>query len=197
MYVNAYKPSLLLVFYGLLLFSACNPNNSTKRLSSREYTKSHRSHKSKKVNTTKKYAKSADRRESITSLSSTRKDIISEAKKHEGLPYHYGGKRPEGGFDCSGLISYSYSKAGVNLSGSSSMLAKQGKARALGAVVPGDLLFFGTRGKVSHVAMAYKKQGNDVYVIHATSKAGVRIDNITSSKYWMNKYLFTRDLIDK
>lgn len=195
---NVSKIGTLLSIFALFILFACNPADNSHRISSRsssvynkQRTKAHK--KNKNVATT--YSKRTSST-STSAISSQRKDILKEAKKYQGIPYQYGGKKPSSGFDCSGLVSHCYKASGITLSGSSDMMARQGKARALGAVVPGDLLFFGTQGKVSHVAIAYKKEGNDVYVIHATSKAGVKVDNITASKYWMNRYLFTRDLID-
>ena len=42
-------------------------------------------------------------------------NIMKEALKYEGQPYVWGGSNPKSGFDCSGLVQWSYAKAGITL----------------------------------------------------------------------------------
>ena len=46
--------------------------------------------------------------------SSFREQIVQTAMAMMGTPYVYGGATPRG-FDCSGLVQYSYQKAGINV----------------------------------------------------------------------------------
>lgn len=41
--------------------------------------------------------------------------VMKETLKYEGDPYVWGGNSPEVGFDCSGLMQYSFKKAGIRL----------------------------------------------------------------------------------
>src|SRR5881628_3403905 len=59
-----------------------------------------------------------------------------------GVPYHWGGSSPSGGFDCSGLVSWAYGRLGVDLSHSSYALAGMGRRIGRSHLRPGDLLFF-------------------------------------------------------
>ncbi len=124
-----------------------------------------------------------------------RKDITREAQKYQGIPYTYGGKQPRTGFDCSGFSTFIYSKNGFNLSGSSSTLAQKGRLKNFNEIEEGDLAFFGNNGKVTHVAIVLLKSETEFKVIHSTSSKGVVISDILQSTYWMNRYLFTKDLI--
>jgi hypothetical protein len=45
----------------------------------------------------------------------TETDVVAAARKNIGAPYRFGGYSPETGFDCSGLVSWSYAQVGVNL----------------------------------------------------------------------------------
>lgn len=124
-----------------------------------------------------------------------RDEVIINASKYAGTPYRYGGKQPSTGFDCSGFISYIYDKTGLNAKGASYHQAKLGTYVGFSDLKPGDLVFFGNKSKVSHVAMVFSVQNNSVKVIHSTKSRGVTIDDISYSNYWRKKYLFSKDLI--
>lgn len=125
---------------------------------------------------------------------SLRKSIISDAQAHLGTRYVYGGKRP-GGFDCSGFTAYVLSGNGVTLRGSSRDQAEVGDSKPISALAPGDLAFFGSKGKVSHVGIVKENHGDQLIVIHATSSAGVSEDDVLGSDYWRSRLLFGRDVI--
>lgn len=132
---------------------------------------------------------------SSTSVSSLRTDIIQTARKYQGSKYKYGGTTPKG-FDCSGFTSYVLLKNKVELERHSGAQAKQGKKIRTVAAQPGDLLFFGSRGKVSHVAIVTQNDANGLKVIHSTSSKGVIEQNITHSDYWQSRLLFARRILD-
>ena len=93
--------------------------------------------------------------------------------------YRFGGKNPEAGFDCSGMVGYVFEKAaGMRLPGSAAEIAKQGRAVNGEGLRPGDLVFFNTRNQpYSHVGIYI---GNGRFV-HAPSNSGkVRVDSLTS-----------------
>jgi murein DD-endopeptidase len=80
--------------------------------------------------------------------------IVTAALAQVGAPYRYGGTSPTG-FDCSGLVVYSFSYAGLSgLPHSASALEERARSVEIGAVRPGDLLFFRLGGlKTRHVAI--------------------------------------------
>lgn len=98
-----------------------------------------------------------------------------------GAPYRYGGASPAG-FDCSGLVVYSYAVAGVSgLPRSAASLERASTPVPLQELEPGDLLFFRLSGvKTSHVAMYV---GNRAFV-HAPS-SGKRVERVAFDHvYW-------------
>jgi cell wall-associated NlpC family hydrolase len=70
-----------------------------------------------------------------------RENIIETALGQIGRPYHYGGTDPSG-FDCSGLVQYSYAAAGVKVPRTTRELFSAGKRISLHEARPGDLLFY-------------------------------------------------------
>ena len=69
-----------------------------------------------------------------------------------GEPYRYGGSSP-GGFDCSGLVQYSYSRAGYRAPRTTGQLWSAAKTVDRGELRAGDLLFFSIEGTMSHVGL--------------------------------------------
>jgi cell wall-associated NlpC family hydrolase len=74
------------------------------------------------------------------------------AAAQKGDPYRYGAAGPNA-FDCSGLTSYAFRKAGVAIPRTSS--AQRGAARRISASAarPGDLVFMTSGGRISHVGL--------------------------------------------
>lgn len=70
------------------------------------------------------------------------KTVISQAQKHLGVPYVWGGATPSG-FDCSGLTQYVYRSVGVELPRVSRDQQNTGVQIPTSQVQPGDLVFMG------------------------------------------------------
>jgi len=100
--------------------------------------------------------------------------------KQVGAPYRYGGASPRG-FDCSGLVLYSYRQAGVALPHNTEQQRHLGKRIKASELQPGDLIFFDQQGKKNgHVAI-YVGGGE---MVHAPSSGKrVRRDRV-NSPYW-------------
>jgi cell wall-associated NlpC family hydrolase len=69
-----------------------------------------------------------------------------------GVPYRYGGSSPRG-FDCSGLVQYSYSRVGKRVPRTTGQLWSSTAAVGRHELRIGDLLFFKIAGKMSHVGL--------------------------------------------
>ncbi|MFT5833464.1 MAG: cell wall-associated NlpC family hydrolase [Cognaticolwellia sp.] len=130
----------------------------------------------------------------VDAVTVKRNNLAKSSKKYIGVKYKYAGKDPKG-FDCSGFTSYVMKSEGVTISSSSKAQAVQGKSVPINKVKPGDLIFFGKRGKVTHVAMVISNTSEGITVIHSTSSKGVMVQNISISNYWKPKILFARDIL--
>lgn len=68
--------------------------------------------------------------------------IVATALAQVGKPYRYAGADPDTGFDCSGLVHYSYAQSGVSVPRSSQELLRSGEMVSYEDAQPGDLLFY-------------------------------------------------------
>ena len=102
-----------------------------------------------------------------------------------GAPYRYGGASPRG-FDCSGLVYYSYRKAGIRVPRTTRAQLRNAHRVPPDKLQPGDLVFFRLgRGPVSHVGIY---AGNNRF-IHAPS-SGKRVSSTTmNDPYWQARFI--------
>jgi len=91
--------------------------------------------------------------------------------------YRFGGKNPDAGLDCSGMVSYVFEKSvNMRLAGSASELARQGRPVPPERLRPGDLVFFNTRNQPrSHVGIYI---GDDRFVHAPSSRGKVRTESL-------------------
>src|SRR5690242_21617781 len=83
---------------------------------------------------------------STVSAKATR--VVKLALGQRGVRYHWGGKSPRTGFDCSGFTRWLYAHVGVSLPHSSYAQFQMGRRVSLSWLQPGDLLFFYGLGHV-------------------------------------------------
>jgi cell wall-associated NlpC family hydrolase len=116
--------------------------------------------------------------------------VLFRAMSLVGTPYRYGGNTPEGGFDCSGLVGYVFRTAlGVELPRVSRDMAQDGEKVERTALVPGDLVFFGRRGKrVDHVGI-YIGEGR---FLHAPRTGRDVTVSQLDTGYWSGRFLQAR-----
>jgi cell wall-associated NlpC family hydrolase len=98
------------------------------------------------------------------------------ALSYVGTPYVWAGAAP-GGFDCSGLVMYSYAQVGVSLPHSSYALWNVGVPVSRDQLEPGDLVFFDGLG---HVGI-YVGGGSFVHAPHTGTT--VQVSSLDSGWY--------------
>lgn len=133
------------------------------------------------------YSKAVDRapRHSGTPSSSppvgedVRSRLISVTNEWTGTPYAYGGESRKG-IDCSAFVQVLYSNAySTRLPRSTNAQRKVGKSVRRSDLRTGDLVFFDTGPRQSHVGVYI---GNDEFA-HASSSSGVTVSSL-SEAYW-------------
>jgi cell wall-associated NlpC family hydrolase len=104
-----------------------------------------------------------------------------QAVRMVGMSYRYGGSNPRTGFDCSGLVHYSFAQAGRALPRSTDGQRRASRPIHVSELRRGDLLFFDQEGKKSsHVAIYL---GGGEFVHAPSSGKRVRRDRL-DAPYW-------------
>jgi cell wall-associated NlpC family hydrolase len=109
--------------------------------------------------------------------SSAAQIAIAAAESVAGTQYVWGSADPNVGFDCSGLVLWSYAQAGIYLPHSSAMMYDMLPHLSQSELVAGDLLFF--YSPVSHVSL-YLGGGSMIDASHPGPGGEVRIQPV----YW-------------
>ncbi len=116
---------------------------------------------------------------SVTAGSQAAQIAVDTALAQQGKPYVWAAEGP-GSYDCSGLMQYAYSAAGVSLPHSSRSQSQMGTPVSRSELQPGDLVFF--YSPVSHVGMYI---GNGQMVHASTSGSPVKVASI---EYMMDNF---------
>lgn len=112
-----------------------------------------------------------------------RTQVVFTAMQMVGVPYQWGGATPSG-FDCSGLVQYAYSNAGLRLPRTAAAQMDAVTPVTLENAQAGDLLFFRDGKRTSHVAI-YLGQGR---FVHAPSTGNsVSLDSFGNA-YWRMRF---------
>lgn len=121
-----------------------------------------------------------------------RKAAAQEALVKVGMRYKFGGKSPETGFDCSGLVTYVFERAwGITIPRRTEEQRRVGRAVKRAELQPGDLVFYDTRNRpYSHVGI-YLGDGNFVHAPRPGAK--VRVESI-NNPYWRARFNGARRL---
>lgn len=131
--------------------------------------------------------------EKVADADRVRASLVACAREFVGVPYLWGGMSPKG-FDCSGLVRMVYLRYGLVLPRNASQMARLGREVKPEEMKPGDLLFFGVNGRVTHVGM-YIGDGHFIHSSHLVRINAVDPDAPDAYEN-MYKFLFSRNLLD-
>lgn len=110
--------------------------------------------------------------------------LIAIASEHLGTKYRSGGMK-SGGFDCSGLMCYTFSQLDFKLPRTSNEQSRTGKKIKKSQAQKGDLIFFSTngRGTVNHVGMITEVVDDEIFFIHSSVSRGVIVSSVKEAYY--------------
>lgn len=117
-------------------------------------------------------------------------NIITTAKRFQGVPYLWGGATPQG-FDCSGFTQYVFRLNGIELPRTADLQYELGVPVSYNNLQPGDMVFFSTYAPgPSHNGIYI---GNGLF-INSSSSRGVSIARMDNS-YWAPRYIGAKRII--
>lgn len=119
--------------------------------------------------------------------------IIRTARAMIGAPYHWGGESPSTGFDCSGLIWFTYRQHAIPLPRVSWQQFSAGRSINSSDLRPGDLIFHKVdkSGKSLHVGIVTDRGT----FIHAPSSGKRVMESSLSNQYWREHYIGARRVL--
>lgn len=106
--------------------------------------------------------------------------IADLARNLVGAKYRYGGTKPGEGFDCSGLVFYTYAQAGYKVPRTSQEQFRAARKISLGSAGAGDLMFFQDEAKLSHVGIYL---GDGLFVHAPASGERVAVASLDTPYY--------------
>lgn len=117
--------------------------------------------------------------------------LVAFAKTFEGLPYKVGGCTDTEGFDCSGLVNFTFAAFNLNVGRSSRDQHTAGFAVPVEQALPGDIITFarksGKKQHVFHAGLIVTNTNDSLVMIHANQRFGVHQTNVFDSMYWLPK----------
>jgi cell wall-associated NlpC family hydrolase len=114
--------------------------------------------------------------------------IAGTALSFRGVTYRNGGSDPSG-FDCSGLVWYVFGQHGLRVPRTVGEQYRAGSQIDVGALAPGDLVFFDTQGAgATHVGISI---GGDEFVHAPSSRGEVRVERLRAG-YWRERFVGAR-----
>lgn len=116
--------------------------------------------------------------------------LINLGRTFLGKPYRYRGPSPWP-MDCSGYVSYLYSKFDVKLPRSAAAQSLYTDRIRREDLQPGDLIFFKGRNahssRVGHVALVVSVDGDDITMMHSRNSRGIVIEKLSRSAYFSRR----------
>lgn len=127
----------------------------------------------------------------LSAIGLTDQQFENKLKQYVGIPYRKGGTTTNG-LDCSGFVRLVYDEIfGIDLPHSSIAQFSFSDLKKIDRrdMQPGDLIFFGNKGKkrINHVGVYI----SDNQFIHASSSDGIKVSHL-DERYWKKRFVGTK-----
>jgi len=116
--------------------------------------------------------------------------VVRTAYAQMGKKYRLGGASPQKGFDCSGLVWWSYKQHGITVPRISAEQARTGRKVAQKAARPGDIVVFRTGNSPRGLHTGIYAGGHKF--IHSPSKGKTVCMDSLAQGYWRDSLISIR-----
>ena len=114
-------------------------------------------------------------------------ELISVAETYLGVPYVYGGNSLPKGTDCSGFTQQLFRLFGVQLPRTAHLQSRvAGIELSSDELTKGDLLFFGTKTRISHVGIYIDE---NTFIHNSSNNGKVYYDKLNTNP-WRSLFVF-------
>ncbi len=123
-------------------------------------------------------------------------NLIETATDNIGVRYKAAGTTKTG-FDCSGLVFYTFKTENIQLPRSSFEQSKIGKIIKLSDAKKGDLIFFKTNKskQINHVGLITEVSREEIKFVHSSTSKGVIISS-TKETYYKNSFVQINRMVE-
>ena len=119
--------------------------------------------------------------------------VAGAARTQLGAPYKYGGISPDQGFDCSGLVCWTYAQCGITMPRTSREQMSRGRPVSRAQLRPGDLVGFRISRRRTHTGI-YIGDGKFIHSPNTGEK--VREESL-STPYWKSRLTAMRRIVPR
>jgi cell wall-associated NlpC family hydrolase len=111
---------------------------------------------------------------------------FAESHTDWGFRYRFGGTAIDNGIDCSAFTRYVLNYFDIKAPRTSGEQYDVGEKIAVEQARAGDLVFFGSKKNINHVALVVSNDEQGLVVVHSCN-SGIVKENISKSSYWKSK----------
>ena len=137
-----------------------------------------------------------EKNDSIDTRNVSPNDVIGFAETLIGTPYVYGSTDPKVGFDCSGFITYVFSKFGIAVPRSSIQFTNVGKTIPLQNAQRGDIILFTDPDvdntislRVGHMGLITSNENGILNFIHSSSGKAMGVVITPFNEHYQKRYV--------
>lgn len=113
--------------------------------------------------------------------------VVETARKNIGIPYKFGGTSPETGFDCSGLVCWTFAQTGVDVPRTAREQLAYGQRIDKDSLEPGDIVVFkGTRSRTGWHSGIYTGESK---FIHSPTRGKTVMESSLDEKYFAQRFI--------
>lgn len=115
--------------------------------------------------------------------------ISKTARNNIGIRYRAGGNDPSKGFDCSGLVCWTYEQYGISMPRTAREQMNVGQGVRKEQLRPGDVVVFKISNRRGYHSGIYTGNGK---FVHSPSSGKVVCEDDMNSDYWKNRFVAGR-----